>query len=176
MNERPVTRPPKYAFSALTLLVGQQEGHPARKKTKWWGAGMVICLERGADLHMASVKSRLVLPFWYRLTRVVPEKGPLNWCVCVCVCVCYYEQTTVSVTCYLLNDQSVMHSESADVSSNYLTAYTNFTKIFHYKFPFYISKIIFSALVSSHFSILCAAINFRCVQLNSTYLLTCGSV
>jgi len=36
------------AFSALTLLVGQQEGHPACKKTEWWGAGMVICLERGA--------------------------------------------------------------------------------------------------------------------------------
>ena len=29
---------------------------------------------------LASVKSRLVLPFWYRLTRVVPEKGPLNGC------------------------------------------------------------------------------------------------
>jgi len=27
----------------------------------------------------------LVLPFWYWLTRVVPEKGPLNGCVCVCV-------------------------------------------------------------------------------------------
>jgi len=25
------------------------------------------------------------LPFWYRLTRVVPEKGPLNGCVCMCV-------------------------------------------------------------------------------------------
>jgi len=25
------------------------------------------------------------LPFWYRMTRVVPEKGPLNGCVCVCV-------------------------------------------------------------------------------------------
>ena len=54
---------------------------------------MVVCLERGADLHMAqlmplslaSVKSRLILPFCYRLTRVVPEKGPLNGCVCVCV-------------------------------------------------------------------------------------------
>jgi len=41
------------AFSTLTLLVGWQEGHPASKKTEWWGAGMVICLERGADLHMA---------------------------------------------------------------------------------------------------------------------------
>ena len=30
------------------------------------------------SLSLASVKSRLVLPFWYRLTRVVPEKGPLT--------------------------------------------------------------------------------------------------
>jgi len=43
------------AFSALTLLVGRQEGHPACKKTEWWGAGVVICLEQGADLHMAQV-------------------------------------------------------------------------------------------------------------------------
>jgi len=41
------------AFSAMTLLVGRQEGHPACKKTEWWGYGLVICLERGADLHMA---------------------------------------------------------------------------------------------------------------------------
>ena len=54
---------------------------------------MLICLERGADcLHMvqlmplhprtpsslASFKSRLVLPFWYRLTQVVLEKRLLN--------------------------------------------------------------------------------------------------
>jgi len=40
-------------FSALTLLVGQQKGHPAYKKLSVSGAGVVICLERGADLHMA---------------------------------------------------------------------------------------------------------------------------
>ena len=33
------------------------------------------------SLSLASVKSRLVLSFWYRLTWVVPEKGPLNGCV-----------------------------------------------------------------------------------------------
>ena len=43
------------AFSALTLLVGRQEGHPACKKTEWWGAGVDICLERHADLHMAQL-------------------------------------------------------------------------------------------------------------------------
>jgi len=40
------------AFSALTLLVGQQEEHPACKN-EWWGAGVVICLGRGAHLHIA---------------------------------------------------------------------------------------------------------------------------
>ena len=43
------------AFSALTLLVGWQEGHPACKKLEWWGAAVVICLERDADLHMAQL-------------------------------------------------------------------------------------------------------------------------
>ena len=37
------------------------------------------------SLSLASGKSKSVLPFWYLLTRVVPDKGPLNVCVCVCV-------------------------------------------------------------------------------------------
>jgi len=55
---------------------------------------VVICLERGADcLHgpadataspnrqpLASFKSILVLPFWYRLTQAVLKKRPLNGC------------------------------------------------------------------------------------------------
>jgi len=72
--------------------LGGRKGIRPVKKLERCGAGVVICLERGAELHMAqlmslpltlaSVKSRLVLAFWYRLTRVVPEKGPLNGCVC----------------------------------------------------------------------------------------------
>ena len=50
--------PPQYyyvlAFGALTLLVGREEGHPACKKQRW-DAGVVVCLERGADLHMAQL-------------------------------------------------------------------------------------------------------------------------
>jgi len=57
---------------------------------------MVICLEQGADLHTAQLmplpftascfsKIQMVLPFWYRLTRVVPDKGPLNGCMYVCM-------------------------------------------------------------------------------------------
>jgi len=37
------------AFSALTLLVGRQEGHLACKKLELWGTGMVICLEQDGD-------------------------------------------------------------------------------------------------------------------------------
>ena len=76
---------------------------------------MVICLERGADLHMAqlmplpltvSCSNKIQIGFTflvlahlgspgqraikraivYWLTRVVPEKGPLNGCVCAHVC------------------------------------------------------------------------------------------
>ena len=85
------------AFSALTLLVGRQEGHPACKKTELWVAGVVICLDRGADLHMAQLmplpltvscfsEIQIGFTFLVRLTWVVQEKGPLNGCVCVCVC------------------------------------------------------------------------------------------
>ena len=89
------------AFSALTLLVGPQEGHPACKKTEWWGAGVVICLELGADLqlHMAQLmplpltvscfsKIQIGVAFLVPAHPGSPGKGPLNGCVCVCVCVC----------------------------------------------------------------------------------------
>ena len=82
------------------LLVGWQEEHLACKKLSC-GGGIIICLERGADLHMAQLmpmpltvscfsKIQIGFTFWYRLTRVVPDKGPLNGCVCACchACVC----------------------------------------------------------------------------------------
>jgi len=37
------------------------------------------------SLSLASIKSRLVLPFWYRLTWLVQDKGPLNGCVLWCL-------------------------------------------------------------------------------------------
>ena len=85
------------AFSALTLLVGWQEGHPACKKLSGWVLvqlsdwSEVQTCTSGCHCHslsLASVKSRLVLPFWYRLTLVVLDKGPLNVCVCGCGCGC----------------------------------------------------------------------------------------
>jgi len=74
------------AFSALTLLVGWQEGHPACKKLSggvlaWlsvWSELQIYMWPGWCQCHslsLASVKSRLVLSFWYRLTWIVPEKG-----------------------------------------------------------------------------------------------------
>jgi len=83
-----------HAFSALMLFVGWQEGHLACKKTEWWwGAGMVICLERGADLHMSQLMPLPLTVFCFSKIRIgfnflvpaypgSPEKGPLNGCVC----------------------------------------------------------------------------------------------
>ena len=76
-------------------------------KTEWWGAGMVICLERDADLHMAHLmplslaplKSTLVLPYWYWLTQVVLDKEPLNRCACVCVLKCFSLYTVPVMFC-----------------------------------------------------------------------------
>jgi len=55
-------------FSALTLLVGRQEGHPTCKKLVWWDADVVICLERGADLHMAQLIGFTFGPDWFYLS------------------------------------------------------------------------------------------------------------
>jgi len=70
--------------------------------TEWWDVGMVVC-DEVQTLHIAqqmplpltiscSSKSRmvltcLVLPFWYLLTRVVPDIFQKSSKTVVCVCV-----------------------------------------------------------------------------------------
>jgi len=68
------------SVALFTLLVGRQEGHLACKKTEWYGAGIVICLEWGADLHMAQL---MPLPLTVSCFSKI-QKGPLSGCVCVC--------------------------------------------------------------------------------------------
>jgi len=84
--------PPQPLRGLLPILLLDEQRH-----NKWWGAGLLAWLFVWSDvqiciwpswchchsLYLASVKSRLVLPYWYRLTWVVPDKGPLNGCVCV---------------------------------------------------------------------------------------------
>jgi len=67
-------------------------GRKGIKNFKWWAwlcarSEVQTCIWPSwchcHSLSHASVKSRLVLPFWYRITWVAPEKGLLNGCVCV---------------------------------------------------------------------------------------------
>jgi len=73
-----------FAFSASMLLGGRKGIRSV--KTEWSGAGMVVCLERGADLHTAQLmplslavscfsEIQIGFTFWYRFTWVVPDKG-----------------------------------------------------------------------------------------------------
>ena len=70
---------------------------------------MVTCLQRLADMHMAQLmplpltvscfsKIQIGLPFWYRLTWVVPDKGPLNVCACVRLCVLFSTTGAATMT------------------------------------------------------------------------------
>jgi len=87
----------KSCFSDMTLLVGRQEGHLACKKTEQWGAGVVICLKRDADLHMAqlvplpltvSCFSKIQIGFTFLVPAHPGSPGKRvvkRMCVCVCV-------------------------------------------------------------------------------------------
>ena len=83
-------------FNALTLLVGRQEGHPACKKLEWWGAGMVICLERSADLHIAQLmRLPLTVSCFSKIhigfTSLVPaHPGSPGQRAVKRLCVCFY--------------------------------------------------------------------------------------
>jgi len=63
------------------------------RNNEWWGAGVVICLERGAGLHMAqlmplpltvSCLSKIQIGSTFLVPAYLgsPRKGPLNGCVC----------------------------------------------------------------------------------------------
>jgi len=66
---------------------------------EWWGAGVVICLERGADLHMAqlmplpltvSCSSKIQIGFTLLVPAHLGSPGQMavkRARVCVCVCV-----------------------------------------------------------------------------------------
>ena len=114
-------------------LVGRQEGHPACKKTEWWGAGVVICLERGADSHLAQLMplpltvscfseiqtgSTFLVPAYLGSPRQRAVKR-----VCVCVCVCFY---VCSNNLYSSTDRQTQTDRQ--YTSNKRTASTQYTQ------------------------------------------------
>jgi len=77
----------------LTLLVGRQEGHPACKKLSGGVlAWLSVCLEQGADLHIAQLMplpltvscfNKIQSGFTFLVPAHLgsPGKGPLNGCL-----------------------------------------------------------------------------------------------
>ena len=81
-------------FGALMLLVGQQKGHLASDsfswflalhkfvcmyETEWWGAGVVICLEWGADLHKGLLNGCACVYLSYLNSTSGEAKAPKRW-------------------------------------------------------------------------------------------------
>jgi len=149
------------AFSALTLLVGRQEGHLAcRKLSGRVLVGLSVWIEVQSciwpswchchSLSLASVKSRLVLRLWYWITRVVPDKGPLNVCVCACACV------HVCVMLVDLNDVLVLPfmRYSKNITGFYVTTHPLETLCFCVCCPFICAYIHMCMCVCMHACIL----------------------
>jgi len=92
------TRLPTIYLVLLHCWLGGRKGiRPI--KTEWWGAGVVICLERGADLHMAQLMplpltvsrfSKIQIGFTF-LEPAHPsspgQRAVKRVCTCVSVCV-----------------------------------------------------------------------------------------
>jgi len=82
-------------FDAVGWTTGRTSG---LYKTEWWGAGVVVCLEQGADLHMAQLMpppltvccfSKIQIGFTF-LVPAHPGSPGKSAVKLVCVCVCVY--------------------------------------------------------------------------------------
>jgi len=84
-----------YRFCLCRYFDALTKGIRPVKKTELWGAGMVMCLERGADLHMAQLmplpltvscfsKIQIGVTFLVPAHPGSPGKRSAKW-VCVCV-------------------------------------------------------------------------------------------
>ena len=111
------------------LLVGWQKGHPACKNSEWWGAGVVICLERGADLHMAQLMplpltvscfSKIQIGF----TILVPAH-PGSPVKRMHVCMCEVLKRKLYNYCRF-NSMSLLHSQCACDLSSLVCDVTNY--------------------------------------------------
>jgi len=85
-------------FDTVGWAAGKASG---LKTTEWWGAGVVICLERGADLHMTQLMplpltvscfSKIQIGFTFLLPAHLGSPGQRavkrGVCVCECMNIC----------------------------------------------------------------------------------------
>jgi len=85
------------AFSALTLLVGFQEGHPACKKYGGWRRWALVSPDGVVRSRMVGVSASVNLPLHRTVQKFSSGAGWPVWSwekghktvMCVCVCMCY---------------------------------------------------------------------------------------
>jgi len=83
------------ALSALTLLVGRQEGHPACKKYGGWWRWALLSPDGVAPSRMVGVSASVNLPLHHKVQKFFSgtglpgssQKKGHKTGVCVCVCV-----------------------------------------------------------------------------------------
>jgi len=66
------------AFSALTLLTGWQEGHPACKKWGWWRWALVSP-DEVAPIRMVGVPASVNLPLHHIVQKFFLGSGSPGW-------------------------------------------------------------------------------------------------
>jgi len=94
---------PDVDIISLTTTEDYNNNKTRLVSAEWWGAGVVICLERDADLHMAQLMplpltvsccSKIQIGFTFLVPAHPgsPGQRDVKWvCVCVCVGVCECE-------------------------------------------------------------------------------------
>ena len=117
---------------------------------------MVICLERGADLHIAQLMplpltvscfSKMQIGFTFLVPAHLgsPRKGPLNVCVCVCVCCILHLAVLIaifSLCMFMILLYSTNPAVSCQISLNSCLVLNSC------QFSFYLTSVCtFSALV-----------------------------
>jgi len=68
------------AFSALTLLVGRQEGHPACKKMRGWWRWALVSPDGVAPSQMVDVSASVNLPLHHKVQKFSSGTGSPGWC------------------------------------------------------------------------------------------------
>jgi len=67
------------AFSALTLVVGQQEGHPVCKKIWGWWRWAVVSPDEVAPSRMVGVSASVNLPLHHKGQKFSSGTGSPGW-------------------------------------------------------------------------------------------------
>jgi len=66
-------------FSALILLVGRQEGHPARKKYGGWWRWALVSPDRVSPSRVVGVSASVDLPLYHKVQKFSSGTGSPGW-------------------------------------------------------------------------------------------------